>query len=367
MAPLRSTLGRSLGRLIRLGRTKDLAGEGTGGAALEGQLNSKYYGARDQVTENELKLGVTGGTLLAPGNGYRYHIFTGPGNLVVEHLSTSPSPTANQVDYFIVGGGGSGGGEYSGPNQVTGGGGGAGGVLTATGIPVSATSYPVVIGDGGAQPNPQGRNAGAPGGVTTVFGKTAYGGGAGGTYPSTGSLSGGSGGGSGRRNTGTYKYGLNPTTPGPVINNFPAYEPGTTQGYPGGVAGGTSNDGGGGGGGASAAGAAGSNGNGGDGITAFSGDTGIPPSYGTPGPTTGRWFAGGGAAGLNGGGDGGAGGGAPGPRPVPAGGAYGTAATANTGGGGSGGRSGAPGNLPDGGSTKGGAGGSGICIIRYPY
>lgn len=365
MAPLRSTLGRSLGRLIRLGRTKDLAGEGTGGAALEGQLNSKYYGARSQLVENEKKIEATGGTLLSPGNGYRYNIFIGPGNLVVSELSTETGPTANKVEYFIVGGGGSGGGEYSGPNQVTGGGGGAGGVLTGTGVPVSVTSYPVVIGAGGAAPSPAGRTAGNPGGVTTVFGKTAYGGGGGGTYPATGMQDGGSGGGSGRRDGSTIKQGLNPTTPAPVIANFPAYEPGTTQGYPGAVAGGTSTDGGGGGGGGGgAADNAGASGDGGVGVAAFSGDSGIPPSYGTPGPTAGRYFAGGGAAGINGGGNGGAGGGADGVDSPGAG--NGNAGTTNTGGGGSGGRSGTPGNIPPG-SAQGGAGGSGICIIRYLY
>ena len=244
MAPLRSTLGRSLGRLIRLGRTKDLAGEGTGGAALEGQLNSKYYGARDQVTENELKLGVTGGTLLAPGNGYRYHIFTGPGNLVVEHLSTSPSPTANQVDYFIVGGGGSGGGEYSGPNQVTGGGGGAGGVLTATGIPVSATSYPVVIGAGGAGSHNHPDTAPSQPGVdTTAFSLTADGGGLGGGSGSNPPGGTGASGGGGGMDSGE---GGNTDQP--------------TQGYPGGdgnwISPGPSTGGAGGGGGAGASGLA---------------------------------------------------------------------------------------------------------------
>ena len=364
MSPLRSTLGRSLGRLIKLGRTKDLAGEGTGGAALEGQLNSKYYGSRSQSVENVAYIEATGGTLSTPGNGYRYHFITSSGSFAVSSLATQP--TDNVVDYFMVAGGGSGAGEYSGPNQVTGGGGGAGGVLTASSHPITETSYPIVIGSGGAQPNPAGRTAGQAGGVTTAFGKTAYGGGGGGTYPSTGSTDGGSGGGSGRRNTSTYKYGLNPTTPAPVIANFPAYEPGTTQGYPGGIAGGNSNDGGGGGGGAGSVGEDGfPDGSGGTGVTAFSGDTGIPTDYGTPGPTTGRWFGGGGGAGINAGGTGGAGGGADAPGPTLPGGAYGNAGTTNTGGGGSGGRAGTPGDTD--GNTKGGAGGPGICIIRYSY
>ncbi len=121
----------------------------------------------------------------------------------------------------------------------------------------------------------------------------------------------------------------------------------TRQGYPGG-------DGeaypasAGSGGGAGAAGSAG--GAGGIGVVAFSGDTGIPPSYGTPGPSSGRWFGGGGgespyfrssptAGGAGGGGAGGA------------------DATANTGGGG---------GSYEGPASEGGAGGSGILIVKYP-
>ena len=79
---------------------------------------------------------------------------------------------------------------------------------------------------------------------------------------------------------------------------------------------------------------------------AFSGDTGIPSSYGTPGPSAGRWFAGGGGGeGPSGGDSGGSVGG----------GGYGgtTAGVQNTGGGGGG-------NTPD-----GSKGMDGIVIIKY--
>jgi fibronectin-binding autotransporter adhesin len=70
------------------------------------------------------------------------------------------------------------------------------------------------------------------------------------------------------------------------------------------------------------------------------------PTYGTPGPAPGRYFAGGGAGrGTVAPIGGGAGGGGPG----------GTAGTTNTGGGGGGGE------------PCCGAGGSGIVIIRYKY
>ena len=90
-------------------------------------------------------------------------------------------------------------------------------------------------------------------------------------------------------------------------------------------------------------------GQGGYGVAAFSGDTGIPASYGTPGPSAGRWFAGGGGAfdyfkgTSTAGGDGG-------------GGAGGQDGTVNTGGGG---------GATDATTIKG-AGGSGILIVRYP-
>ena len=44
MAPLRSTLGKSIGNLIKVGRTEDLAGSGTGGAGKDEQINSKNIG-----------------------------------------------------------------------------------------------------------------------------------------------------------------------------------------------------------------------------------------------------------------------------------------------------------------------------------
>ena len=87
--------------------------------------------------------------------------------------------------------------------------------------------------------------------------------------------------------------------------------------------------------------------------TTFFGPT--APSYGTPGPAPGRYFAGGGGAhstpgrGYPTNGTGGAGGGGAGGIPA------GVAGTINTGGGGG---SGAP---------TGAAGGSGIVVIRYKF
>ena len=304
---------------------------------------------------------ATGGAVLTPGNGYRYHYITADSQ-DFEVTEISEAHPGN-VEYFLVAGGGSGGGEYSTPNQVCGGGGGAGGVLTGT-TPVSVQTYTIGIGTGGVAPA-QGRNGGNQGGNSTAFGLTAYGGGGGGAYNDAGADPGGSGGGTGRRSSTNTYYGYNPTTPTAVLTAVPLPAPYTlTQGYPGGVAGGTSTDGGGGGGGAGAAGSAGNTGNGGDGVAAFSGDTAIPSDYGDTGPSAGRWFAGGGGGGINGGGAGGAGGGADAPGEAGLTNSQdGAAGQTNTGGGGSGGRSGS-GPAP---SAAGGAGGPGICILKYEY
>ena len=105
-------------------------------------------------------------------------------------------------------------------------------------------------------------------------------------YNNAGADPGGSGGGTGRRSSTDISYGYNPTTPTAVLTAVPLPDPYTlTQGYPGGVAGGTSTDGGGGGGGAGAAGSAGGTGNGGVGVAGlFSGDTAVPTDYGDTGP-----------------------------------------------------------------------------------
>lgn len=289
------------------------------------------------------------GTALEPGNGYKYHFFTASGSLI-----TAGSPS-NAVSYVIVAGGACGGGRDG--VRSGGGGGGAGGYVEAINQSFdSDTTYSIVIGAGGAAhtPGPGGDFRGLEGTDSTLGLPTpvvAYHGGAGGGFSQTGNP-GGSGGGGGQSPTAPGRVaglGLNPLTPAPVIASFPSYVPGTTQGEPGGDGTGYPGAGGGAGGGAGAAGAPDA---GGDGKAAFSGDTGIPPSYGTPGPTAGRWFAGGGGGqGYSTGSNedpGGAGGGA----------IAGSDAAANTGGGG--------------GAQSGGttgyqtSAGSGIVIIRYP-
>jgi len=93
---------------------------------------------------------ITGGsTTLTPGDGKKYHIFTGPGSLTV-----SPGFGSNGIiDMFIVAGGGGGGSAH--PSTYEGpGGGGGGGIVYATsyqiyGDPTNPTNYPVTVGSGG--------------------------------------------------------------------------------------------------------------------------------------------------------------------------------------------------------------------------
>jgi hypothetical protein len=286
---------------------------------------------------------ATGGTVLTCGD-FKTHVFTGPGTFTV---SCAGNPLgSDSVDYLVVAGGGSGG-----KNQ--GGGGGAGGYRqnypspTTAGLPVTAQGYPITVGSGGARPacsntpGDQGNNS-----IFSTITSTGGGGGSNAATPST-SLTGGSGGGG------------DPNSPGSA-GNTPPVSP--SQGNPGGDS--SNPNGAGGGGGASAAGGSSSTptaGSGGDGspiATAFFGPT--SPSYGTPGPAPGRYFAGGGGGsahaspgihGTGGAGGGGQGGGTSNPQPTGAG-------TVNTGGGGGG-------NGNNDAST--GAGGSGIVIIRYKF
>ena len=270
---------------------------------------------------------ATGGTTHTPGNGYKYHVFSYPNsdNFVVSALIPG---APGLVDVLLVGGGGSGGTFHS-ARAGGGGGGGAGGVIHMQDVPLSAATYPVSIGDGGAGIADSYNTNGNPGDDSTLThpsgAVTAYGGGGGGASgnpfadPASGS---GAGAGSDRNTppsgesyTGdTAQKGSVPTPLTPLS---------TTYGNPGGNAyanppyseGGSQNGGGGGGG----AGSAGTNaappatyGEGGDGqpFPAFAYPlVGLSP-LDPYSPTTDH-YGGGGAAGNNPGANGGAGGGGP--------------------------------------------------------
>ena len=349
---------------------------------------SAIYGATDSDLPTPQFVTATGGTVLTCGN-FKTHVFTGPGSFVVSNAGNNAG--SNSVDYLVVAGGASGGTDI-------GGGGGAGGYRqnypspATAGLPVTAITYPITVGAGGAAKAANSRQTYNPGtgafgnsGTNSVFSTiTSAGGGGGGAYnggapgiPGTQSQatpgnSGGSGGGQGVDSYGPDER----TQPGTFggTGNTPPVSP--SQGNPGGIGWNSPwNSAGGGGAGAaggtasSGANTAGTGGIGATIATAFFGPT--APTYGTPGPAPGRYFAGGGGGVTYGNSEpnagtvqvaGGSGGGGPGGRRTPL--TAGTAGTDNTGGGGGG--AGFNGSCSPCVAASG-AGGSGIVVIRYKF
>ena len=160
---------------------------------------------------NAAYVSATGGnTTITEGN-FKTHIFTSPGTLCVS--SAGNACGSNTVDYLVVAGGGGGGAPYRGS------GGGAGGfrlsnsvgclpaptmspLANPSGLPVTATGYPVTVGAGGAASAPPTPQV-SPSGSNSIFAGsstiTSAGGGGGMSCthnPATG-IAGGSGGGAG--------------------------------------------------------------------------------------------------------------------------------------------------------------------------
>jgi len=287
------------------------------------------------IAEAPSFINATGGTITCCGD-YKIHTFTSPGTFAVSSVGNcvTPAPERDKVNTLIIAGGGGGG---WGDGCSPGGAGGAGGYRFNCSLTVTATSYPITVGAGGAAgpttPNSP-PNAGANGSNTIFLSITSSGGGGGGgsgTPPGNTRVSGspgGSGGGGSESNPD-----VTPTQPGGTGNTPPVAPP---QGNPGGN--GVLNSAGGGGGAGGSGGNAsscGPGGNAGTGSSAWPGDATVRASGGAGG-------------GYN----------SDGSTSTGGGGAANTAGTANTGGGG-GGRS------PRG--SNAGAGGSGIVIIRYKY
>ena len=313
---------------------------------------------------------ATGGTITTSGN-YKIHSFTGPGTFTV--CSISDQDENNEVSYMAVAGGGGGG-------TVGGGGGGAGGfresksgvdgytaspIEGSTPITVTATSFPITVGGGGAPSCGSSPNIGvrgAPGTNSTFSTITSAGGGGGGSRTCTPTPragdAGGSGGGAGRDSGPSDLSGA---------GNTPPVSP--AQGFKGGYATNASATAAGGGGGAGAVGANGNpNDSAGPSSTGAAGNGGAGVATSITASSVTRAGGGGGGSnnanvplrGIGGSGGGGDGGldGTDGGSCAPA-----TAGTINTGGGGGGGS-----QLTSGvGSAKGGAGGAGIVIIRYKF
>ena len=164
MAPIRSSLSRSVGKLLGAFGSRDLSLRGY-----------NYY------SSNRTRFEVSGGTIYMNGS-YRVHEFTSPGSLIV---------TGDQIDnvrYLVVGGGGGGGGF-----TTRGGGGGAGGLRsnhpdvpspmrTPSTYSLTAGTYPVVVGDGGyarldpngSWPSTNNQSEGGYNGVPDAFGTPGY-------------------------------------------------------------------------------------------------------------------------------------------------------------------------------------------------
>ena len=244
----------------------------------------------------------TGGTITTYGS-YRVHTFLSTANFVAAATLTT--------DVLAVAGGG-GGGAASGGD---GGGGGAGGMLVSSGFSVSAGTYSVTVGGGGA-----GSTSGAAGsnGANSVFSSLTAIGGGGGSSGGNNANSGGSGGapGSNGSNQGSARSG----TSGQGNDGF---RDNAGEGTGGGGAGAT-------------------------GATNGDGGAGLANAFRTGSNIT---YAGGGGGGRDGrSASGGTGGGGNGSTSTSS-----SAGATNTGGGGG----------ASGGSANGRAGGSGIVVIRY--
>jgi len=326
---------------------------------------------------NTAYITATGGTVTESGD-FKIHTFTGDGCFVVSQLGAGiPCAQASTVDYLVVAGGGGGGAGH--PNSGSAGSGaGAGGfreskdstlssphtaspLAATTGLTVTATTYPVIVGAGGSAatsaapaPGPTKAGDGSSSSFSTI---TSAGGGYGGSRswgnPGTGGSGtntdcrsdGGPGGSGGGGNIFCAPVGATPGSAG--TGNTPPVSP--PQGQNGGVYTPGSN------GAVSGGGATGAGATNNPGISSGVGGAGATSSInGTP---TGRAGGGGGGQSCGGPGPGSAsdGGGAGGPVSGPG---VGLNGTTNTGGGAGGG--GAPGG-------NGGAGGSGIVIIRYKF
>ena len=153
MAPLRSSSGRSFGKLLGVNRSNDLANDTNSGASKRGQLNSRFVGARSQTTEFDTTINASGGTKITTPT-HVYHVFeydSNPQSFVVN------SGTFGDVTYLVIGGGGGSSNQHSGgagagglrtndPNSAPGGPGTSSeGTYTCT-----AGNYTVIVGAGGA-------------------------------------------------------------------------------------------------------------------------------------------------------------------------------------------------------------------------
>jgi hypothetical protein len=293
---------------------------------------------------------ATGGIITEDAN-YWYHTFGASGAFIPKQSLT--------CDYLVVAGGGGSGGAIA--QNYSGSGGGAGGLRAFTSQSLSATSYAVTVGAGGA--GVTALNAAATVGSNTTFNSTSVTGGGKGSNQGAGSwTSGGSG-------AGATADGGSSSGPGAAgaSGNAGGYSP--VEGYAGGTgwyagANRVPSGGGGGAGGAGGNAADSVGGNGGAGANTYNSINFSTWLTATSTGVSGLIAGGGGGGSRSGGtaGSAGSGGGAAGSvassTTVSV---AGNNATANTGGGGGGGGPASSGTD----DKAGGNGGSGIVIIRY--
>jgi len=289
------------------------------------------YGVAKLGTTPAIVPYATGGDTIMTDGTYWYHTFISSGTFTPAKAIT--------CDYLVVAGGGGGGGKN------TGGGGGAGGYRTSIGgtpLSLGTSAVTVTVGAGGAGGTSPTQTKGSNGSnsVFSTITSSGGGGGAHGVPPNApdarlNGLTGGSGGGGGGTDTGYGGTG--------AAGNSGSYSP--VEGY----AGGNGNNGanGGGGGGSSVVGtAAGSSAGGAGGAGTSNSISGSAVTYAAGGGGGGNSTAGTGGSSI--GGNGGQG------NPA----SQATAGSVNTGSGGGG-----AGGFET--TLSGGAGGSGIVIVRY--
>lgn len=138
MAPFKSSLARSVGKLLGVYKETDLS--------LRGDLQSSRYIVPPFLASGGIK--ITSGSNV-------YHVFTSNQNFQV-------TSGTNNIELLVVGGGGGCSGSYQG-------GGGGGGIAHGPSVYVSSGTYAVVVGDGGSSvPSPSQGNASSPGGVSSI-------------------------------------------------------------------------------------------------------------------------------------------------------------------------------------------------------
>lgn len=208
MAPFKSSLARSAGKLFGVFKERDLS--------LRGGVQSNRVPPEPLV--------ITGGTVtngITPGDGYTYFAFIADGSLTV-------TGGPGNVDFLVIGGGGGAG--AGDPSANASAGSGAGGVARGLNVPISASTIPITVGQGGAGA-PAPRSSQASNGGDSKFGAPgdsyyalAHGGGYGSSQISGGDYPGGTGG-SGGGGANTSATGSGPaeqpgTNPSPLISDY---------------------------------------------------------------------------------------------------------------------------------------------------